>query len=128
MALSTWILTFAIELVCLRAFLGSCLPDRINKFLIAYLCFKKTWPALLSVSVEVLPLEKGGILSFTPFLVRRSLTVNPLSAITWSPSFRRSSRPLSWVTRRSLVLPVLNFETKEKVPDGVMPTKSFTVL
>ena len=78
MALSTWILTFAIELVCLRAFLDSCLPDKINNFLIAYLCFKITWPALLSVSVEVLPLVKGGMLSFTPFLVRRSLTVNPL--------------------------------------------------
>ena len=82
----------------------------------AYICFK------ISVSVEVLPLVKGGMLSFTSFLVRRSLTVNRLSAITWSPSFRRSSRPLSWVTRRSLVLPVHNFETKEKAPDGVIPT------
>ena len=84
----------------------------------AYICFK------ISVSVEVLPLVKGGMLSFTPFLVRRSLTVNLLSAITWSPSSRRSSRPLSWVTRRSLLLPVHNFETKEKAPDGVIPTKS----
>jgi len=114
----------------LLAFLDSYLPDKISNFLNSLFMFWNNWPALLSVSVEVLPLVKGGMFSFTPFLVRRSLTVNPLSAITWSPCFGRSSKPLSWVTHWSFVLTVHNsyFETKEEALVGVIPTKSFTVL
>ena len=75
-----------------------------------------------------LPLEKGGMLSFTPLLVRRSLMLNPLSAIKWSPFSRRSMRPLSWTIFQSLVLPDHSFEMKVKAPPGAIPTNNLSVL
>lgn len=62
---------------------------------------------------------KSGMLS-TTFFVKRS--IKPLSVMTWSPSSRRSSKPLSWVICVSLVLPVQSLEIKEKAPNGVIPT------
>lgn len=75
-----------------------------------------------------LPLEKGGMLSFTPLLVRRSLMLSPLSAIKWSPFSRRSMRPLSWTIFQSLVLPDHSFEMKVKAPQGAIPTNNLSVL
>lgn len=64
---------------------------------------------------------KSGMLS-TTFFVRRSIIVKPLSVMAWSPSSRRSSKPLSRVICVSLVLPVQSLEIKEKAPNWVIPT------
>ena len=71
-----------------------------------------------------LPLEKGGMLSFIPLLVRRSLMLNPLSAIKWSPFSRKSMGPLSWKIFHTLVLPDHSFEMKVKAPQGAIPTNN----
>lgn len=123
-----WILIFVIELVCLCVFFDSCLFDKINNFLIVYLCFKIMWFVLFLVFVEVLFLVKGGMLSFIFFLVRRFFIVNFLFVIIWFFFFRRLSRLFFWVICWLFVFFVYNFEIKEKVFDGVILIKSFIVL
>ena len=63
--------------------------------------------------------KKGGMLSFTHLFVRRSLILNPLSAIKWSPFSRRSMRPLSCA-----IFPDHGFEMKVKAPQGAILTKN----
>ena len=75
-----------------------------------------------------LPLEKGGMLSFIPLFVWRSLLLSPLSAIKWSPFSRRSMRPLSWTIFQSLVLPDHSFEMKVKAPQAAILTNNLSVL
>ena len=81
-----------------------------------------------AVEFANLPLEKGGMLSFAPLLVWRSLMLNPLSSIKWSPFSRRSMIPLSCTIFRSLVLPDQSFEMKVKAPHGAIPTNNLSVL
>ena len=71
-------------------------------------------PTSLAPFIGKVPLQSGGILSATFFLVSRSLMLNPLSAITESPSSSLSSRPLLSVMYLSLTFPVHSLETKEK--------------
>ena len=53
--------------------------------------------------------------------------LNPLSAITASPSSSLSNKPLLSVMYLSLTFPVHSFETKLKY-HGVIPTSAFIVL
>ena len=75
------------------------------------------------VEFENLPLENGGMLSFTPLLVKRSLMFNPLSTMKWSPFSRRSMRPLTWTIVSNHI-----FEMKVKVLQSGIPTNNLSVL
>lgn len=72
--------------------------------------------------------NKTGHAELRHFFLRRSLIEKPLFAMAWSPSSKRSIRPFSWVTCRSLVLLDHNLYIKEKAPEGIIPTSNLTVL
>lgn len=76
------------------------------------------------------PLVKnGGMFRCTPVGSKRSLIVNPLSAITTSPLSKGKDRnPLRFTSSLSEMHPVTSGETNVNVPSGVTPIKPLNVL
>ena len=71
-------------------------------------------PTPLAPFIGKVPLQSGAMLSATSFLESRSLMLNPLLAITESPSSSLSRRSLLSVMYLSLTFPVHSLEKKEK--------------
>lgn len=88
-----------------------------------------SWVSKIS-SVEncgALPLN-GGIFNWQFFFNKTSLIVKPLSAITLSFSSNKSIKPDDIVSSLSEVFPGQSSDTNDITPDGVIPTKNFTVV
>ena len=83
---------------------------------------------LSALLLMALPYEKDGIFSVQRLVSNICLMLNPLSAITSSPSSRRSTRPLFWVMCWSLILSLYNMEKKVIAQEGIIPTRSLNAL
>ena len=60
----------------------------------------------------------GGAISTVPCKAKRSWILKPLSAITASPGFSFSRKPLTFTISLTLILPLYNFATKLKCKIG----------
>ena len=91
---------------------------------LAISCVSNTWSV---VNCGVAP-RKGGMTSLHFSPKHLQLIKNPLSAITVSFSSSRSKSPEFMVMCESDALPPQTSETKEITPEGVMPTRNFSVV
>ena len=71
---------------------------------------------------------KGGMFKLTPLCERSSPIINPLSAMTLSPTSNKSNNPDLIVNSTSDMLPAQSSETKVTDPNGLIPIKPFRVL
>lgn len=100
MALSTWILTLAILLVCMTFCIDICSNPELD----------------------------GGISSLAYLYIKSSYIGNPLSAITVSYGSIKSRNPEFWTIYLSVALPPQDFETNDISPLDEIATRYFNVL